>query len=80
MLRCVLLSLVAVACSVSAGVECSTTNTGTTYCTGTDSAGNAVKTESYQTGTGTTYIKRQDSGGTKTSQCHTTGTGTTYCE
>ncbi len=77
-----LIAILAVACvfPVSAAVTCSTTATGTTWCSGTDNAGRPANTESYTTGTGTTYTKGSDGNGAVNRRCNTTATGTTYCE
>ncbi|KAF1368536.1 hypothetical protein [Yokenella regensburgei] len=62
-----------------ASVTCTTTNTGTTYCTGTDSTGAQVNTESRTSNTGTTTVTGRDGDRVVNSECRTSNTGTTYC-
>lgn len=62
-----------------ATVTCIKTITGTTYCTGTDSAGRTVDTQTTTTITGTTTTTGKEGDKQVNRECHTTITGTTYC-
>lgn len=68
------------ACPAMASITCTTTVTGTTYCTGTDNSGRAVDTQSHTTGTGATMKTGSENGRQISRECYTTNTGTTYCE
>ena len=79
MLKWILLLVYFVTLSSMAAVTCTTSNTGTTYCAGTDSSGSTVRTESYTTNTCTTYTTGTINGNAVHRECQTTNTGTTYC-